>query len=159
MPGEWIRRNSFGVSLCRPHVDAQSRETRSRNTEARVAAEMRVHVHAGAPLTSRPLLLALVGAVAVVALAGCSSVREARLIEGRVGESERVIHLTVGACNPVRIDTDMTEATDEVRVLVTVTDPAENEDCAAGVNVHLDEPLGDRTVLDASTGETVNVTR
>lgn len=113
----------------------------------------------GAPVTSRPLLLALAGAVAVLALAGWSSVREARLLQGRVGESERVVHLTIGACNPVRTQTEVTETTDEVRVLVTVTDPAENEDCSAGVNVHLDEPLGDRTVLDASTGETVNVTR
>ena len=104
-----------------------------------------------------PRTLTAATAVLALTLGACSSTRSTEVMEATQGISDRVVHLMIAACNPVRTDVEAEEAPDEVRVLVTVTDPSETEDCAAGANVHLDEPLGDRPLVDASTNQAVEV--
>ncbi len=58
------------------------------------------------------------------------------------------------ACNaPVRVD--VSEQADRVVVRLEIRTPANNQDCANSVCVHLDEPLGDRLVIDERTGRKV----
>ncbi|MDW3212546.1 MAG: hypothetical protein R8G01_00995 [Ilumatobacteraceae bacterium] len=56
-------------------------------------------------------------------------------------------------CNaPVRVHVD--ERADRVVVRLETRTPANNQDCANSVCVHLDAPLGDRPVIDERTGST-----
>lgn len=56
-------------------------------------------------------------------------------------------------CNaPVRVH--VAERADRVIVRLDVRTPANNQDCANSVCVHLDEPLGERIVIDERTGLT-----
>jgi hypothetical protein len=75
-----------------------------------------------------------------------------------LGESDRVLHLSVAACHPAETDTEVDERPDQVRVLVSVTDALEHRDCAVGyATVELEEPLGDRTLIDASADRPLEV--
>ena len=70
---------------------------------------------------------------------------------------ERTLNLIVGTCNA-----DLTTEVDESRSQVVVTVTARNDtsdDCLDGVIVHLDQPLGDRQLLDGVTGSRVPVKR
>lgn len=110
-------------------------------------------------MTSHRVLAA--AAALAVTLIGCSETtsREAPVFGGYVSDDERVVHLSVGACHPDGTDTEVHETSDEVRVLVTVTEPDENVDCGTEVTLNLDEPLGGREVIDASTDKSVEISR
>ena len=109
---------------------------------------------------TRHQVLATAAALAVTLL-GCSETtsQEAPVFGGYLGDDKHLVHLSVGACHPDRTDTEVHETSDEVRVLVTVTEPDENVDCGTEVTLNLDEPLGDREVVDASTDKTVEISR
>lgn len=107
----------------------------------------------------RVLSVAMITALLAVGLAACSTVREAELGDARLSPDGRSIDIFVAACNPRDTDVEVDEAADEVHVLVTVTDPSENEDCAAAATVELDDPLDDRALIDASTQRRVDVLR
>jgi hypothetical protein len=70
----------------------------------------------------------------------------------------QVLDVGVGACGlEIRVDVD--ESAAEVTVRVSVTDPMP-EVCTQAlqiVTVRLDSPLGERTVIDGSTGQAVVV--
>jgi hypothetical protein len=100
-----------------------------------------------------------VTALLAVTLAACATTREAALLDARLRSDDRVVDIVAAACNPHHTDVTVDEAPGEVQVLVTVTDPSENEDCATGVAIELDDPLGDRAVVDALTQRRVAVSR
>ena len=67
------------------------------------------------------------------------------------------VQLTVASCNGDPKVTELAETPTEVQVEVAgaVTDPGDA--CLDLVEVTLDEPLGDRTLVDLTTGRTVPV--
>jgi hypothetical protein len=92
------------------------------------------------------LLLTLVAA-------GCG--RETSIYEGRISSDGRVVLLIVGACN-ADLEVEVDERADAVGVRVRVSNAWEG-DCAGSVHFGLSEPLGDRVLIDASTGNTIPV--
>ena len=73
-----------------------------------------------------------------------------------------VVQLTVGSCNGDPEVTVLEQTETEVRVEVTSTTPAPGwpgADCLDGLELTLDAPLGDRTLVDLTTGDTVTVGR
>lgn len=107
----------------------------------------------------RTLSVAVIAALLALGLTACSTTREAELFAARLSSDGRSINLGVAACNPRDADVTVDEGSDEVHVLVTVTDPSENEDCGTEVMIDLDDPLGDRALIDASTQRRVDVAR
>lgn len=70
------------------------------------------------------------------------------------------LQLTIGSCNGDPEVTVLEQTDTEVRIEVTSTTPAPGwpgEDCLDGLELTLDAPLGDRTLVDLSTGDTVQV--
>lgn len=105
----------------------------------------------------RPPRSAVVSAVTVAALAGCGDdVREVEILgaHGQADSRELVI-APDDACN-LEPRADVVETADEVRVTVTVRGTT-NEDCGEGVRISLASTLGDRTIIDGSTGEPVGL--
>jgi hypothetical protein len=98
-----------------------------------------------------------------VVLSACSTT-EAHIVEawvteeaGVVGASPdaRTLRLSVGSCNA-----DLTTAVEETSSRVTVTVTARNntsDDCLDGLTIRLDEPLGQRELVDGVTGKVVSV--
>lgn len=84
---------------------------------------------------------------------GPVAVTEAEAIDG-------TLQLYVGSCNGEPEVTLLEQTATEVRVEVTSTTPAPGwpgADCLDGLALTLDAPLGDRTLVDASTGDVVAV--
>lgn len=70
------------------------------------------------------------------------------------------LQLTVGSCNGEPEVTVLEQSDTEVRIEVTSTTPAPGwpgEDCLDGLELTLDAPLGDRALVDVTTGEAVAV--
>lgn len=104
----------------------------------------------GRPSAGRLRGVVLVLLLALVAV-GCG--RETSIYEGRVSPDGRVVLLIVGACN-ADLDFGVDERADRVVVLVKVSNAWEG-DCAGGVHFRLSEPLGNRVLVDAVTGDTI----
>jgi hypothetical protein len=100
-----------------------------------------------------------VTALLALTLAACTTTREAALLDARLRSDGRVLDIVAAACNPRHTDVTVDEAPAEVQVLVTVTDSSEIEDCATEVTIDLDDPLGDRALVDALTQRRVDVSR
>jgi hypothetical protein len=66
----------------------------------------------------------------------------------------RRVAMELEACNPEEIDVDVDESPGQVVVAVRVTNPADGDGCAAIQTVVLDEPLGERPLVDATSGRT-----
>jgi hypothetical protein len=90
------------------------------------------------------------------ALLGCGGRRDARIIDA-VLQGDRTLVLTISACNANDNRTETAEERDTVTVAVTTDDPPGGDDCADGVVVELAGPLGDRALVDGSTGDQVKV--
>jgi hypothetical protein len=95
--------------------------------------------------------------LAVVALACSDHERETSVFAAQL-LGDRTLELSLGACNAEKNEATVTEDESSVTVRVVSTNPSEGEDCADGVTVELDEPLGDRELIDATTGAHVEVT-
>jgi len=94
-------------------------------------------------------------ALSGVILSACSA--NADILEASIQSGDRTLNLIVDTCNA-----DMTTKVEESRSRVVVTVKARNDtsdDCADSVVVHLDQPLGDRRLLDGGTGGLVPVKR
>jgi hypothetical protein len=63
--------------------------------------------------------------------------------------------LIVGSCN-ADLTAEVEESPSQVTVTVTARDDT-SDDCLDGLIVHLDQPLGDRQLLDGVTGDVVSV--
>jgi hypothetical protein len=87
-------------------------------------------------------------ALLAMVLSACSA--NADILEASTQGDERTLNLIVDTCNA-----DLTTEVEESRSRVVVTLKARNDtsdDCLDGVVVHLDQPLGDRRLLDGGTG-------
>jgi hypothetical protein len=63
----------------------------------------------------------------------------------------------VPTCNGEPEVTMLEETEDEVRVEVVSQRQRGGDDCLDGVQVELDRPLGDRALIDVTSGRTVRV--
>ena len=98
-----------------------------------------------------------VGLLGVLLVAGCGADAPSIIIVYGDPESTR-LEVSVNTCNKHPV-VEAEETKQEVRLTVTVDKPSgEGEgDCADGDDVTLEAPLGDRIVVDNSTGEQVEV--
>ena len=94
-------------------------------------------------------------AVTVAVLVGCSTQERLELAE--LTPDGRSLSFSLSVCNADQ-DVDVREDEDVVAVSIR-SSRGDGNDCADGVVVELDAPLGDRTVIDASTGDEVTVVR
>lgn len=67
------------------------------------------------------------------------------------------LELSVDTCDALSISVDVEEDADEVRLTVTTEGGDEGPECLDSVDVELDEPLGDRRVVDTSTGDELEI--
>ena len=98
-----------------------------------------------------------VGACVLLASTGCDG--RSRSVFAAYGDPASTrLELNVASCNE-NPTADVVESDTEVRVLVTSGRWLGRNagDCADGVVVALNAPLGTRTVVDQSTGQTVEV--
>jgi hypothetical protein len=93
-------------------------------------------------------------ALLLAATAGCGEDRRQVAIFDVSPDGPTRLVLSVESCNASpRAHVD--EHDDRVVVTVTADDRDDMDDCADGVVVELDEPLGDRELVDGSTGDAV----
>ncbi len=81
--------------------------------------------------------------------------RPVAIAEAVVGSGGRVVVLTVPTCNAQTEVTRLVEADDSVEVEVAATGGSTTRECLDSVEVPLTAPLGQRVLIDASTGEPV----
>lgn len=102
-------------------------------------------------------------AITAVAGGGCGAADEV----GAAGEEYEIINavlrepdvvsVQLGSCNAVQCETVIEEDTKAVEVTVLVEGDS-IEDCLdAGLNIELAAPLGERELIDGTTGEPVEV--
>lgn len=117
-------------------------------------------------MTTGPIKLVLI-VLCGAALTGCgdesgddpaesSERRPAEIIDARL-EGESTVILSIEACNAETNRATVTETEREVVVSVTTDDLVLDDMCADGLVVDLEEPLGDRQLVDGTTGEAVSV--
>lgn len=101
-------------------------------------------------------LIALMTLVTVSA-ACVTFLREVEIYDALLRNDEgTVIELSVGSCG-ARHRIEVEESETRVEVSVLAGKDSAGDDCSDGVEVMLDAPLGDRVLIDASTGEEVEV--
>ena len=93
-------------------------------------------------------------AFATVVLSACPAAGAAQIMEASVSSDGRELMLTVDSCN-ADLSAKVAESPSRVTVTVTVRNDT-NDDCADVIVVNLDEPLGERQLLNA-TGAVVPV--
>ena len=116
-----------------------------------------------------PVIVAVV-VTAVVVFAACFAVwlnlgggawrSEVRVIEAHLLDPDRPDRLTlnVASCNGApRVSLRKTDANVQVKVIAFSTPFHGGDDCDDRVEVSLQEPLGDRVVIDMHTGQVVSV--
>lgn len=81
--------------------------------------------------------------------------RPAAITEALVLGGGRTLRLGVATCQAQAEVTQLVESADAVTVQVSVTGGSSERDCLDSVEVPLADPLGDRDLLDATTGEPV----
>ena len=89
-------------------------------------------------------------------LAACStSTAGPQIVAGYVSVDGLTIELEVDTCN-ANLVADVTESAATVEVVVAAANDT-GDDCLDGIAITLEEPLGDRDLIDRSDGETVQV--
>lgn len=105
---------------------------------------------------SRVREVQLAGALAVVSvLSSCSTGPQPMTIdyvELLPSGTRMFVYLNEPTCGAV-VDYRLEERSSTVVVEVFYISPPDGSDCRSGADVTLSEPLGDRTVLDANTGD------
>lgn len=111
-------------------------------------------LHGGSVTTGRPARSAVAAALAGLVLAGCGS-STIEIVEVFADPTSTRLELSVDSClaDPT---VEAKETDREVRLTVT-GDEASGNDCLDSASVTLSKPLGDREVIDASTGESVQL--
>ena len=100
-------------------------------------------------------MTALALVVVAAASAGCGS-DTPRVTEARGERGSTRLVLTADTCN-AHPSAEVEESATEVRVLLRASRSWGDADCADSVAVDLATPLGARTVVDAATGERLEV--
>jgi hypothetical protein len=91
-------------------------------------------------------------AVCLMAATSCSSDGDARIVTYRVIDPSS-IQVEIEECAE-RMTADVTETPDEVQIAARFLD-RDDADCATGMVIELDEPLGDRQVFDVTSARYV----
>lgn len=94
----------------------------------------------------------------VLALVSCGGADRStvEVMDAYVWPGNVAVGLTVASCNASPSVELVEQSAREVRVQVEADTPGPDQDgCADGVVACLDEPLGDRTLIDDTSGETV----
>lgn len=92
----------------------------------------------------------------VLLLAACASDFSREVNTYSVSDDGLYVQVSVSSCNEADLAVEAIEADDVVRITAQVDgDPRGGDSiaCATIVDVTFDEPLGDRTVVDSSTNE------
>lgn len=114
-----------------------------------------------APRLARVVPVGGLAAVLVMALAGCpATVRKPVEFSHVTLTDDRTLEMSVDSCNGNPEVTELEQTETEVRLEVTSTVPGPGQpgnDCMDGIEVTLDAPLGDRVLVDARTGDAVEV--
>ena len=97
--------------------------------------------------------------IAFVLLAvGCGGGRsQVEVLEATTSSDGNVLGLIVGSCN-ASPTVEVVETAEEVRIEVEADDPGMNrDDCLDSVAACLDQPLGERALVDDKSGDVVSV--
>ncbi|MDX1659120.1 MAG: hypothetical protein R3343_09900 [Nitriliruptorales bacterium] len=100
------------------------------------------------------------GGVALLALTSCLAPPDRERIElggDLYGASVNgsILSIEVPTCNGEPEVTKLEETNDEVRVEVVSQRQRGGDDCLDGVQVELDRPLGDRALIDVTSGRAI----
>jgi hypothetical protein len=119
--------------------------------------DMKVGVgHASRVLRVRsPLTCTMAVLVSAVVTTGCIGPRDAKIYRATL-QGDRTLVLELDACNGSN-EAKTTERPDQVRVDVRTDDAPGGDDCSDVITIQLNEPLGDRPVIDGSTGRSVEL--
>ncbi len=113
--------------------------------------------HAEPLRRTRPVIWTLVLASSTVLLGGCSGRDTVEIVDGTADRSSHQLMLGVASCN-AELEVKVEEGDDDVRITITRPAPGKAENhCQDLATVELDEPLGDRAVIDGGTGQTVEM--
>ena len=94
--------------------------------------------------------------VALLAVSSCSRERSpSPIFDATVSDGGTTLDVMVGFCGNVSVEVD---ETDERVELSAFGGSEKGGDCAGGDTVTLDRPLGDRLLIDTSTGDEIPVT-
>ena len=105
---------------------------------------------------NRPL--AFLTALLVVTAAGCSWVpRSVEILDVWVLSDGRTLEISVASCNADH-GIEVQEDLQTVAVWVTAANDS-GDDCADGITIELEAPLGDRTFVDGHDLDTLEVRR
>jgi hypothetical protein len=99
-----------------------------------------------------------IGMLGIAALAGCGGPQTefAEIIRGALTDNPSMIDVSVAVCTP-EPEIDVQETASQVVVTATYRPVRADADCARIVSIELEEPLGDRVVIDGSNGDEVHV--
>jgi hypothetical protein len=101
------------------------------------------------------LLIRLGAAVLVAMVLSACSTRGVAIEEASITADGRTLELIVGSCN-ADLSVDVDESPSRVTVTVTARNDT-SDDCLDGVTEQLRRPLGERSLVDGVTGDTVPV--
>lgn len=106
------------------------------------------------PFASRVVLVAVASLTA-----GCSADRvPTALLDATSDSAGKRLTITVATCGGNPEVTEVAETATEVRVrVISDEESGDSLGCAQALVVPLDEPLGDRVLIDDSTGDTIRV--
>ena len=120
-----------------------------------------LETHTGVVLTpAKRLLLPMVAAALLTT--GCNAAdepqtrSEASIYNVQGGPNATELSLQIGSCSSTAALVEVEETSSEVRLRARTTSDVDG-DCGDGAEVALNQPLGDRVVIDASTGEQITV--
>lgn len=90
---------------------------------------------------------------------GCSGpdAEAVEILSADLLDQGRTLLLNVASCHAETVTPQVEERGSRVTVTVVVEDAAEGPDCADGLEVRLDSPLGSRPLVDGTTGLVVEV--
>lgn len=115
---------------------------------------------------------ALVACLVGFALAGCSDDSEESDASARDGSPLRAVEINgaqllpdgrlvanLNVCNAGENTVQVSESDGEVLVTARTDGPVAGDECSDGIAVPLNDPLGDRELVDGTTGEPIKVDR
>lgn len=104
----------------------------------------------------RALLVAVMGGGCGDAGEGGAAGEEFEIVNAFLREPD-VVSVQVGSCNAVQRETVIAEGTEAVEGIVPVEGDSIDDCLEAGLNIDLAAPLGERELIDGTTGEPVEV--
>ncbi len=95
----------------------------------------------------------LVAFVQPLILLACGADRkQVEVLDAAVSSQESIVQLAIAACHADSKEVDVDEDDASVTVTVWVTGDDTGRDCADSVTTRLSQPLGERLLIDGTTG-------